>query len=167
MEPSDPAISLRCHREPRCAIHGSGPCPYSVALRRSVLSSPSPREGGEEGKEGVTAAKGGEGIAAAMEEDDDQPVKVISVPESSPMPAYKHMTWIQIGPRGRPIGILAPRTGAREVGRVSPEIGSEVWLPPPPPPPTITMTPLPPPPLQQENNTLPPLLSPIRGRILC
>jgi hypothetical protein len=45
-----------------------------------VLSSPSPREGGEEGKEGVTAAKGGEGIAAAMEEDDDQPVKVILVP---------------------------------------------------------------------------------------
>jgi hypothetical protein len=56
MKPSDPAISLRGHREPPCAIHGSGPCPYPVALRL-VLSSPSPREGGEQGEEGVATVE--------------------------------------------------------------------------------------------------------------
>jgi hypothetical protein len=40
MKPSDPATSSWGHREPPCAIHGMGPCPYPVAPRQPVLSSP-------------------------------------------------------------------------------------------------------------------------------
>jgi hypothetical protein len=127
-----------------------------------VLSSPSLREGGEEGEEGVAVAKGEEGVAAAMEEDNDEPVKVIPVLESPP--------------RGRPTETLAPWTGAREDHWRSPETRSEVWSPtlppsgavrtatPPPPPPTIAMTPTPPPLQQEENTTPPPLLSPTGGK---
>jgi hypothetical protein len=184
MEPLDPAISLRGRQEPPCAIHGLGPCPHPVALRRSVLSSLSPREGGEEGEEGVTTLEGVDEVAVVMEDDDDEPVKVIPVPESPPRPKYKQTARIQIGPRGRPIETLEPQTGASEASWVSPETGSEVWPPPAPPPmsgtvrtesppplPTIAMTPPPPPPppppLHQEHTTPPPLLSPIGGRILC
>jgi hypothetical protein len=79
----------------------------------------------------------------------------------------------------RPIGTLAPRTGAREVGQVSPETRSEVWLPPPPPPRSGVVTTEPPPPSSNASNTTPPwkdhdtatesppLQSPIRGRIPC
>jgi hypothetical protein len=77
MEPSDLVTSPRGRREPPCAIYGLGSCPYPVALRRMVLSSPSPREGGEEG---VTAAEG---------EDEDEPVEVILVLDSPPRLAYK------------------------------------------------------------------------------
>jgi hypothetical protein len=166
MEPSDTTTSPRGHREPPCAIHGSGPCPYPVALRRSVLSSPSLREGGEEGEEGVAAAEGVNEVAVAVEDDDDDLVEVIPVPASPARSTYKQMTRIRIGPRGRPTGTLASRTGAREVGRISPKIGSEVWPLPPPPPPNVAMTPSPPPPQQQDNTTPPPLLSPVGGHIL-
>jgi hypothetical protein len=145
MKPSNPAISLRGHRETTCDIHSSGPCPYPVALRSSVLSSLSPREG----EEGVAAAEGVVEVVVAEEDDDDESIKVIPVPASPPRLAYKQMTQIRIGPRGLPTGTLAPRTGAREAGRISPQTRSEVWPPPLPPPPLIVaMTPPPPPPLQ-------------------
>jgi hypothetical protein len=86
MEPSDSTTSPRSHREPHCAIHNLGPCPYPGALRRSVLSSSSPREG----EEGVAVVEGVVEVAVADEEDDDdEPVKVILVPDSPPRPAYK------------------------------------------------------------------------------
>jgi hypothetical protein len=49
MEPSDPTDSSWGHREPPCAIHGMGSCPYPVAQRQPVFSSPGEGEG-----EGVT-----------------------------------------------------------------------------------------------------------------
>jgi hypothetical protein len=89
MEPSDTAISLRGHREPPCAIHGLGLCPYPVVLRQTMLSPPSSREGGEEGEEGVAATEGEEGVAAAVEEDDDEPIEVVLVFESPPRSTYR------------------------------------------------------------------------------
>jgi hypothetical protein len=181
MEPSDPADSPWGHWETPCAIHGMGPCPYPVAQRQPVLSSPGMREG----EEGVTDEDVVVEVIVAEEEDDDEPIEVIPVPDSTPpRSAYKQTVRIRIGPWGRPTETLALRTGAGEAGRISPEIGSEVWLPPPPPPPgravrneqspppppTVAMTPPPPPPpppLQQEHITPPPLLSHVGGRILC
>jgi hypothetical protein len=179
MESSDPATSLRGHREPPCVIHGMGSCPYPVALWRSVLSSSSPREGEREGEEGVTDVEDVVEVTVIEEEDDDEPVKVIPVLESPPRRSmYKQTTRIRIGPRGRPTGPLAPRTGAREAGWDSPETGSVVWLPPPPPPTSGAVTIAPPPPLSGASTTAPPpqdtatanespsLWSPIGGRIL-
>jgi hypothetical protein len=65
-----------------------------------VFSSPSHREGGEEGEEGVTAAEGVDEVAATQEDNDVKSVKVVLVPESSTRPAYKQTTRIQIDPRG-------------------------------------------------------------------
>jgi hypothetical protein len=59
-----------------------GPCPYPVMLRRSVLSSLSPREGEREGEEGATDVEDVVKVAFAEEEDNNEPVKVIPVPES-------------------------------------------------------------------------------------
>jgi hypothetical protein len=142
------------------------------------LSSPSPREG----EEGVADVEGVVEVAAAEEEDDDdnEQVEVIPVPASLPRrPAYKQTARIRINPRGRPIGTLALRTGAREADWISPVTRSEVWPPPPPPPPggavrnelpppplTVVMTPPPTPPLHQQHTTLPPLLSPVEGCVL-
>jgi hypothetical protein len=68
-------------------------------LRRSVLSSPSLREGDREGEEGVTDLDDVVQVAVAEEEDDDEPVEVIPVPESPPRrPTYNQTTQIQIGP---------------------------------------------------------------------
>jgi hypothetical protein len=121
MEPSDPATSLRSRREPPCAIHGLGPCPYPVAPRQTVLSSPSLREGEREGEEGLI--------------DVEDVVEVIPVPESPPRRlTYKQTTWIRIDPWGRPTRPLVPRTSAREADQGSPETGSTVWPLPPPPP---------------------------------
>jgi hypothetical protein len=49
-----------------------------------MLSSPSSREGGEEGEEGVTAAKGLDEVAATVEDNDVKPIEVISVTKSPP-----------------------------------------------------------------------------------
>jgi hypothetical protein len=73
-----------------------------------VLSSPSPREGEEEGEEGVTAAEGVVEVAVAEEHNDNEPVKVIPVLESPPRPVYKQMARIWIGRRGRITITLAP-----------------------------------------------------------
>jgi hypothetical protein len=173
MEPSDPATSPRSRQEPPCAIHSMGPCLYPVVQRQSVLSSPGMREG----EEGVTDVDDVVEVTVAEEEDDDEPVEVILVPDPTPPQlAYKQTSQIRIGPRGQPTRTLALRTGAREVDQISSETRSEVWLPPPPSPPgralcnepppppsTVSMTP---PPLQQEHITPPPLLSPIGGHIL-
>jgi hypothetical protein len=173
MEPSDPATSPRSRQEPPCAIHSMGPCLYLVVQRQPVLSSPGMREG----EEGVADADDVVEVTIAEEEEDDEPVEVILVPDPTPPRlAYKQTTQIRIGPWGRPTRTLALRTGAREVDQISSETRSEVWLPPPPSPPgravcnepppppsTVAMTP---PPLQQEHITPPPLLSPIGGRIL-
>jgi hypothetical protein len=95
MEPSDPATSPRGRQEPPYAIHRMGPCPYPVALRWSVLSSPSPREGEREGEEGVVDVENVVEVTVVEEEDDDEPVEVILVPES-PLrrQAYKQMAQI-------------------------------------------------------------------------
>jgi hypothetical protein len=90
------------------AIYDMGMCPYSVAQRQSVLSSPGMREG-EEGVAdvedvvvvAVVEEDDGVEVVVAEEEDDDRPVKVIPVPESPPTrPTYKQTTWIRIGPWG-------------------------------------------------------------------
>jgi hypothetical protein len=47
MEPSDLADSLWGHQEPPCVIHGLSPCPYPVAQRQPVFTSPGEGEGGE------------------------------------------------------------------------------------------------------------------------
>jgi hypothetical protein len=84
-----------------------------VALRWTVLSSSSPREGEEE----VTTIVGVVEVTIVEEDDDDELVEVISVPESPPRRStYKQMARIRIGPWGRPIRALASWTGAREVG---------------------------------------------------
>jgi hypothetical protein len=173
MEPSDPTTSPRSCQEPPYAIHSMGPCLYPVVQRQPVLSSPGMREG----EEGVADADDVVKVTIAEEEDDDEPVEVILVPDPTPPQLeYKQTAQIRIGPRGRPTRTLALRTDAREVDQISSETRSEVWLPPPPSPPgravcneppppplTVSMTP---PPLQQEHITPPPLLSPIGGHIL-
>jgi hypothetical protein len=137
--------------------HGLGMCPYPVALRQTVLSSLSSREGGEEGEEGVATTGGEDGVAAAVEDDDNEPVKVILVLESPPRMVYKQTAWIRIGRRGRRTRTLEPRFGAREAGHGSPETGSEVWPPPPPPPSSvIRITTMPPPPSSGASSTTPP-----------
>jgi hypothetical protein len=78
------------HREPPCAIHGMDSCPYPVTLRQSVLSSLGPREGEREGEEGATDVEDVVEVAVVEEDDDDEPIKVIPVPESLPRgPVYK------------------------------------------------------------------------------
>jgi hypothetical protein len=91
MEPSYPTTSLRGHREPPCAIHGMSSGPYPVAPRKTVLSSPSPREGEEgvadvEDMVEVVVAEEDDvvEVAVAEEEDDGKLVKVIPVPDSPP-----------------------------------------------------------------------------------
>jgi hypothetical protein len=69
-----------------------------------VLSSPSPREG----EEGVATAEGVVEVAVDEEDDVDEPIKVIPVPESPPSLMYNQMIQIWIGSRGRPTGTLAP-----------------------------------------------------------
>jgi hypothetical protein len=109
MEPSDRASLHEVTRKLIVpAIHASGSCPYPVALRSSVLLLPSPREGEEEGKEGVTDAECVVEVAVAEEGDDDEPIEAISASEFPPRSAYKQMAWIQIVLRGRPTGTLAP-----------------------------------------------------------
>jgi hypothetical protein len=66
-----------------------------------VLSSPSPREGGE-------------GVTVAEEEDEDDPVEVIPVLDSPPRPAPRQMARIQGSVQRRPTRTLAPRSEARE-----------------------------------------------------
>jgi hypothetical protein len=151
MEPSYPTTSLRSHREPPCAIHSWGPCPYPVAPRWTVSSSPSLREGGD-------------GVTIAEEANKEDPVEVILVLNPQSRTAPRRTSRIQVSVQGRPTRTLAPRSRAREAGRGSPMTRSKVW-PLPPPPSSVTTTPTPP--LQQEENTTPPsLLSPIGGRIL-
>jgi hypothetical protein len=135
MEPSYPTTSPRGHREPPWSIHSTGPCPYPVALRRSMLSSPSPREGKREGEEGVADVEDVVEVTIVEEEDDDDSVEVIPMPESPPRrSAYKQTTRIRIGPWGRPTRILASRMSAGEASRESLETRSAVWPLPPPPP---------------------------------
>jgi hypothetical protein len=97
LEPSDPTISPRGHRETPYAILSLGAAPYPVTLNILVLSSLSLREG----EEGVAAAKGVVEVAIAEEDDDDEPIEVIPVLESlQPRLAYKQTVWIRISPRG-------------------------------------------------------------------
>jgi hypothetical protein len=71
MEPSDPATSPRGRWEPPCVIHSWGPCLYPVAPRRMELSS-------------LSLRKGGEGVAVAEKEDEEDLLEVISVLDSPP-----------------------------------------------------------------------------------
>jgi hypothetical protein len=60
--------------------------PYPITLRRSVLSSPSLREG----EEGVVDVEDVVEVVIAKEEDDDEPIEVIPMLESPPRrPTYK------------------------------------------------------------------------------
>jgi hypothetical protein len=62
--------------------------PYPITLRRSVLSSPSLREG----EEGVVDVEDVVEVVIAKEEDDDEPIEVIPMLESPPRrPTYKQM----------------------------------------------------------------------------
>jgi hypothetical protein len=71
-----------------------GPCPYSIAQRQLVFTSPSEGEG-----EGVAEEEEDDVIMVAVVDKDDEPVKVIPVPESTPLrPSYKQTTRIQISP---------------------------------------------------------------------
>jgi hypothetical protein len=79
MEPSDLADPLWGLWETPCAIHGMGPCPYSVKQRQPVLSSPGMREGEEEVIDEDNVVE----VAIAEVEDDDEPVEVILVPDST------------------------------------------------------------------------------------
>jgi hypothetical protein len=89
----------------------------------------------------------------AAEEEDDEPVEVIPVAESTPPRSpYKQMAQIQIGPRGQPTETLAPRAGAGQTGPT----GSAVWPPPPPTPPSGPVTTTPPPPSSGDSSTAPP-----------
>jgi hypothetical protein len=90
MEPSNLATSLRSHRELPCTIHGLGLSPYPVVPRRMVLSSLNLREGEREGEEGVTNVEDVVDVIVAEEDDGDELVEVILVPESPPRrSAYK------------------------------------------------------------------------------
>jgi hypothetical protein len=136
-----------------------------------MLSSPSPREGERQGEEWVADLEDVVEVAVVEEDDGDEPIEVIPVPEPPPRRlVHKKMAWIWISPRGRPTGTLAPWTGAREADRVSSETRSVVWPPPPPSPPrgTDSTVTLPPPPPQDPTIAIesPPLQSPIGGRIL-
>jgi hypothetical protein len=91
MEPLDPTTSPRGRREPPYAIHGTGLCPYPVVPRKPMLSSSGMREGEEE----VADVEDLVEVAVAEEEDDDEPVEVIPVPDSPPPRlTYKQMTQI-------------------------------------------------------------------------
>jgi hypothetical protein len=74
MEPLDPTASPRSRREPPCAIHGTGPCPYPVAQWQPVSSSPSEGEGEEVviGEEEDEAAEEEDGVVvvAIIDKDD-------------------------------------------------------------------------------------------------
>jgi hypothetical protein len=151
MEPSDLADSSWGRREPPCAIRGMGPCPYPIAQRQPVFTSPG--EG-----EGVTEEEEDDMVVVAVVDKDDEPVEVIPVPESMPpRPVYKQTAWIRIGPWGRPIGTLAPRMDARETSPNSYETESGMW----PPPPSGPVTTVPPPPSSGTSNTAPPPQDPI------
>jgi hypothetical protein len=66
-------------------------CPYPVAQRQPVFSSP----GKGEGEEGVAGGEDMVAVAVVEEEDDDEPVEVIPMPDSTPpRPAYKQMARI-------------------------------------------------------------------------
>jgi hypothetical protein len=88
-----------------------------------VSSSPGMREG----EEGVTDEDNVVEVAIAEEEDDNEPIKVIPMPDSTPpRPTYKQTARIRIGPQGRPTKTLAPRMSAREASMNSSETGSAV-----------------------------------------
>jgi hypothetical protein len=70
MEPSNSVTSLRGHQEPPCAI----PCPYPVAPRWTMPSSPSLREEGE-------------WVAIVEEDDEEEPMEVIPILDSPPRTA--------------------------------------------------------------------------------
>jgi hypothetical protein len=173
MEPSDPTDPPWGHWEMPYAIQSMGSCPYPVAQRQPVLSSPGMREG-EEGLDDEDDV-----VDVAVAEEDNEPIEVIPVPDSTPpQQAYKQTAQIRIGPRGRPTKTLALRMSAREASLNSPETISVVWPPPPPPPPSRPVTTAPPPPSSGTSSTAlppqdpatvseePPLQSPIGGRIL-
>jgi hypothetical protein len=113
MESSDPAASPWGHQELPCVIHGMGPCPYPVAQWQPVFSSPGDGEGEEEvveEEEDEAAGEEDDVVVIAVIDKDDEPVKVIPVPESTPpRSSHKQTARIRIGPRGRPTGTLAPR----------------------------------------------------------
>jgi hypothetical protein len=183
MEPSNPTDSLWSRWEPPCIIHGTGPCPYPVMQWQLVSSSPG-KGGGEEevtrGEEEVTGEEEDDDVVMVTVVDkDDEPVEVITVPESTPPRSlYKQMARIRIGPRGRPTETLAPREGAREASPDSLEAGSAAWpLSPPshlsgpatttPPPPSSGNSSITPPPQDPTAaSEQPPLQSPNRDRIL-
>jgi hypothetical protein len=88
-----------------------GPCPYPFVQRQPVFTSP----GEGEGEDGVTEEEEDDMVMVTVVDKDDEPIEVIPVPKSTPpRSSYKQTARIQIGPRGRPIGTLAPRMGARE-----------------------------------------------------
>jgi hypothetical protein len=154
MAPSDPAVSPWGHRQPPCTVHGMGPCPYPVVQWQPVFSSSGDGEGEEEDDQATGEEEEEEEeeeeddvVVVTVVDKDDKPIKVISVPESTPPRSpYKQMARIRIGPRGRPTGTLSPREGAREAGPDSLEAGSTMWPPPLPPPPSGLVTTTPPPP---------------------
>jgi hypothetical protein len=106
MEPLDLANPPWGRREMPCAIHGKGPCLYSVAQRQPVFSSPAMGEGEEgfadvEGMAEVTVVEEDDVAMVAITNKDDESVEVILVPDSSsPRLAYKQMARIWIGPQG-------------------------------------------------------------------
>jgi hypothetical protein len=152
MEPSDPADSPWSRREPPCVIHGMGLRPYSVTQWQLVSSSPGKGRGEEE-----VAKEEDDVVIAVVIDKDDEPIEVISVPESMPpRSTYKQTTRIRIDPRGRPTRTLASREGAREAGPDSLEVGSVVWPLPPPPPLRGLATTMPPPPSSGNSSIAPP-----------
>jgi hypothetical protein len=74
-----------------------GLCPYLVAQRQPVFSSP----GEGEGEEGITKEEEDDMVMVVIVDKDDEPIEVIPVPESTPLrPPYKQTTRIQISPQG-------------------------------------------------------------------
>jgi hypothetical protein len=103
-------------------------------------------EGEEEDDQATGEEEEDDVVVVTVVDKDDEPIKVILVPESTPPRSpYKQMARIHIGPWGQPTGTLSPREGAREAGPDSLEAGSTMWPPPPPPPPSGPVTTTPPP----------------------
>jgi hypothetical protein len=147
MAPSDPVVSPWGRQQPPCTVHGMGPCPYPVVQWQLVFSSLGDGEGEEEDDQATGEEEEDDVVVVTVVDKDDEPIKVIPVPESTPPRSpYKQMARIHIGPRGQPTRTLSPREGAREAGPDSLEAGSTMWPPPPPPPPSGPVTTTPPPP---------------------
>jgi hypothetical protein len=120
------------------------------------LSSLSPREGGE-------------GVDVAEEDDEEDLIEIVRVPDFPPGSAPRRTTRIQVGAQGQPTGTLSPRSRAGEPDGRSPVTRSMVWPSAPPPPSSGASTNATPPPPQEEptsTTTPPPLQSPIRGWII-